>query len=93
MGFTAVNAQGLTAPPFFLSFLVTIATTWIADKTQQRGFMIATLTVIGGVGYIMLAVAKSVAVRYTGCFLAASGIFPAIANILPWVLSKSLPYL
>ena len=52
--------------------------------------MIATLTVIGGVGYIMLAAAKSVAVRYTGCFLAASGIFPAIANILPWVLSKSL---
>jgi hypothetical protein len=88
VGFTAVNAQGLTAPPFFLSFLVTIASTWIADKTQQRGFMIAGLTVMGGVGYIMLATAKSVAARYAGCFLAASGIFPAIANILPWVLSK-----
>jgi hypothetical protein len=26
MGFSAVNAQGLTAPPFFLSFLVTLIT-------------------------------------------------------------------
>jgi hypothetical protein len=87
VGFTAVNAQGLTAPPFFLSFLLTIATTWVADKTQQRGIMIMCLTIIGGVGYIMLAVAKSVGARYAGVFLAAAGIFPAIANILPWVLS------
>ncbi|KAF2670893.1 MFS general substrate transporter [Microthyrium microscopicum] len=88
MGFTAVNAQGLTAPPFFLSFLVTISTAWIADRTQQRGIMIACLTTIGGVGYLMLALAKSVGARYAGVFLAASGIFPAIANILPWVLNN-----
>jgi hypothetical protein len=88
VGFTAVNAQGLTAPPFFLSFLLTIATTWIADKTQQRGIVIMILSTIGGVGYLMLAVAKSVGARYAGVFLAAAGIFPSIANILPWVLSK-----
>jgi dipeptide/tripeptide permease len=88
MGFSAINAQGLTAPPFFLSFLVTIATTWIADRTQQRGVVIGLLTTMGGVGYIMLATAKSVGARYTGCFLAAAGIFPAIANILPWVLNN-----
>jgi len=26
--------------------------------------------------------------RYTGVFLAASGIFPSIANILPWVANN-----
>lgn len=88
MGFTAVKAQGLTAPPFLLAFLVTLAASYIADKTQQRGIMVMVLSAIGGVGYIMLAVAKSVGARYTGVFLAAAGIFPAIANILPWVLSK-----
>ena len=36
----------------------------------------------------MLAVGNSVAVRYTGCFLAAAGIFPSIANILPWVMNN-----
>jgi len=88
MGFTAVQAQGLTAPPFFLSFCFTIITTWIADKTQQRGLMLVFLTLLGGAGYLMLALAKSVAARYTGVFLAACGIFPAIANILPWVLNN-----
>ncbi|KAF7714775.1 MFS-type transporter [Penicillium ucsense] len=88
MGFTAINAQGLTAPPFFASFLCTIATTWIADRIQQRGLMIAGLSTIGGIGYVLLATCKPVGVRYLGVFLAACGIFPSIANILPWVLNN-----
>lgn len=50
MGFDAVDAQGLTAPPFFLSFLITIFSTWVADKTQQRGWTIMLLATIGGTG-------------------------------------------
>lgn len=88
MGFSAINAQGLTAPPFFLSFLITIITPYIADRTQQRGIMLVLLTIIGGTGYVILAAAKSVGARYFGVFMAASGIFPAIANILPWVLNN-----
>lgn len=89
MGFTAIDAQGLTAPPFFASFIVTIATTWLADRIQQRGLVIASLSAMGGVGYVLLAACNSVGVRYFGVFLAACGIFPAIANILPWVTSES----
>ncbi|KAF7587942.1 hypothetical protein BBP40_006508 [Aspergillus hancockii] len=88
MGFTSINAQGLTAPPYFASFLVTIATTWIADRLQQRGLMIAFLSLIGAVGYVLLATCTSVSVRYAGVFLAAIGVFPSIANILPWVLNN-----
>ncbi|EPS32047.1 hypothetical protein PDE_07006 [Penicillium oxalicum 114-2] len=88
MGFTAINAQGLTAPPFFASFLCTIVTTWIADRIQQRGLMIAGLSAIGGIGHVLLATCESVGVRYFGVFLAACGIFPSIANILPWVLNN-----
>ena len=88
MGFNAIDSQGLTAPPFFVSFLVTIFSTWVADKTQQRGLTIMCLTAIGGIGYVLLASVKLVGVRYFGVFLAASGIFPSIANILPWVLNN-----
>lgn len=93
MGFSAVNAQGLTAPPFFVSFLLTVGTTYIADRTQQRGFMLIVLSLVGGIGYVILASAKQVGARYFGVFMAAAGIFPAIANILPWVLSKPFPVL
>lgn len=88
MGFTSIHAQGLTAPPYFLAFLVCILTTWIADRTRQRGLMVFGLSIMGGVGYILLATVKSVGVRYLGVFLAAAGVFPAIANILPWVLNN-----
>lgn len=88
MGFSAINAQGLTAPPFFLSFLITIITPYIADRTQQRGLMLMVLSVVGGTGYVILAAARSVGARYFGVFMAAAGIFPAIANILPWVLNN-----
>jgi cyanate permease len=88
MGYSNINAQGLTAPPYFLSFLVCIATTYIADRTQQRGLMIAGLSIMATVGYVLLATVRSVGVRYLGVFLAAAGVFPAIANILPWVLNN-----
>lgn len=91
MGFSSINAQGLTAPPFFASFLVTLVTPFIADRVQQRGFIIAGLSLIGSVGYILCATVTTVGVRYFGVFLATCGVFPAIANILPWVLSESLP--
>lgn len=88
MGFSSIDAQGLTAPPFFLSFLITILSVYVADKTQQRGFTIMLMSTIGFIGYVLLAAVETVGVRYFGVFLAAAGIFPSIANILPWVLSE-----
>lgn len=88
MGFSGVTAQGLSAPPFFLSACLTVLTTWVADRTRQRGLIIIGLSLVAGVGYIMLATCKSVAARYAGVFLAAAGVFPAIGNILPWVMNN-----
>lgn len=88
MDFSNVNAQGLSAPPYFLAFLVVIATCYIADKTSQRGYTITLLSLLGATGYIMLATSRSVAVRYAGVYLAAAGVFPSIANILPWVMNN-----
>jgi len=88
MGFTSIHAQGLTAPPYFLSFLCCILTTYLADRTRQRGLVILALSAIGGTGYLLLAVCQSVAVRYFAIFLASAGVFPSVANILPWVLNN-----
>lgn len=88
MGFSAINAQGLTAPPFFFSFLVTVFSTYVADRIRQRGYTLMFLSCVGGIGYILLATCETVGVRYFGVFLAAAGVFPCIANILPWVLSE-----
>ncbi|KAL1865108.1 hypothetical protein VTK73DRAFT_5478 [Phialemonium thermophilum] len=88
MHYSSIDAQGLTAPPYFLAFLICILTTYISDRTRQRGLMIIALSLIGCVGYVLLATVRSVPVRYFGVFLAAAGVFPAIANILSWVLNN-----
>ncbi|KAI0477187.1 MFS transporter-like protein [Xylariaceae sp. FL0804] len=88
MGYSSVNAQGLSAPPYFLSFLVCIGSTWVADRTQQRGLMITGLSLVAGVGYVLLATCRATGVRYFGVFLAAAGVFPAISNILPWTINN-----
>jgi hypothetical protein len=50
--------------------------------------MIAGLSFLAAIGYLLLAVCETVGIRYFGVWLAACGVFPAIANILPWVMSK-----
>lgn len=89
MGFSSINAQGLSAPPYFVAFLSAIITTYVADKTSQRAFMLMTTSAVGGVGYVVLATVKTVGIRYFATFLAAAGVFSTIPNILGWTLSKS----
>ncbi|KAF2793118.1 MFS general substrate transporter [Melanomma pulvis-pyrius CBS 109.77] len=88
MGFTPLTSQGLSAPPYFIAFLLVITTTYIADRTQQRGLTIVILSAVGAIGYIMLATTSSTGPRYAGVYLAAAGVFPSIGNILPWVLNN-----
>lgn len=87
IGYTSINAQGLSAPPYFVAFLCALITTYIADKTQQRGLMVITTSVVGGIGYVILATVVTAGVRYFAVFLAAAGVFSTIPNILAWTLS------
>ena len=88
MGYSAINAQGLSAPPYFVAFLFAMILTYIADRTQQRALMIVFTSCLGGIGYVLLATVKTVGVRYFAVYLAAAGVFPTIPNILAWTMSK-----
>ena len=87
MGYSSINAQGLSAPPYFAAFLFANITTFIADRTQQRGLVLIITSLVGGIGYIVLATVRTVGVRYFAVYLAAAGVFSTIPNILAWTLS------
>ncbi|CAF9935580.1 MAG: hypothetical protein ALECFALPRED_006489, partial [Alectoria fallacina] len=86
MGYSSINAQGLSAPPYFAAYLFANITTFIADRTQQRGLVLITTSLVGGIGYIVLATVTTVGVRYFAVYLAAAGVFSTIPNILAWTL-------
>ncbi|KAL8993865.1 MAG: hypothetical protein Q9188_007214 [Gyalolechia gomerana] len=88
MGYSSIDAQGLSAPPYFVAFLSALITTFIADRTQQRGLVLMITSLVGAVGYLVLATVETVGVRYFAIFLAAAGVFSTIPNILAWTLNN-----
>lgn len=88
MGYTSINAQGLSAPPSFAAFAAALGTTWVADRKQQRCIVILGSSLVGGVGFILLACVETVGVRYFATFLASAGVFSVVPNVLAITLSK-----
>lgn len=82
--FTTIQSNGLTAPPYVLTFVAIIGTSWVSDRIRLRGPFIAGWALIASVGYICLGVGTSVSVRYFGFFLAPL-VFVSIALSLSWV--------
>lgn len=81
MGYSSINAQGLTAPIYFASFLCCVAAAFISDRYQKRAFVIAISAIVGAIGYLLLAIVEDMNktnIRYLGVWLAVCGIFPAL---------------
>jgi MFS family permease len=82
MGYESINAQGLTAPVYFTSFLCCVAAALISDRYGKRGFVIMIAASVGCIGYLLLAVLEKEKynnVRYFAVWLAVCGVFPALA--------------
>ncbi|GAA5959127.1 hypothetical protein JCM8115_005646 [Rhodotorula mucilaginosa] len=88
MGYSSIRAQGLSAPPYLGSFFILLASTYMSDKFADRTIFIIPLATIAGIGYLLLAIVKTTAIRYFAVFLAAGGLFPVIGLMLP--LTSSL---
>ncbi|CAH0025271.1 unnamed protein product [Clonostachys rhizophaga] len=91
LGYSSIQAQGLTAPPYAASFLVCLAAAFFSDKFGHRGYVIAGLSTVAGVGYLSLAMIEDQAknnIRYLGVWLAVIGVFPCLALNHTWVLNN-----
>ncbi len=81
IGYSSVNAQGLTAPAYFAAFLCCVAVAYFSDRYGKRGFIVAGFATMGGIGYLILVLIRDenrFRTRYAGIWLAACGVFPAL---------------
>lgn len=91
MGYTSINAQGLSAPPYFASFLLCITAAIISDRWLGRGLVVALSATVGMVGYLIMAAVQDeskTGVCYLGIWLATCGIFPALCLNMTWLLNN-----
>lgn len=85
MGYTSLNAQGLSACPYLTAYVACLAASFISDKFRRRGILIIFFCCAGGVGYVLLATIHTTGVRYFATFLVCAGVFPAVALTFTWV--------
>lgn len=91
LGFTAVDAQLLTAPPNVLGFLTVIIVGFFSDRIKARGPFIAALFVVAAIGYIMQLASDRSGVKYAGTFFIAAGAFPCPPLVLGWLANNLAP--
>lgn len=84
MGYSAIQAQGLSAPPYVVTYIFVLTLAYFSDKLRIRSNFISCITLVGSVGYLLLAFVDLRSVRYLACFLVALGVFPAIPLVITW---------
>jgi MFS family permease len=89
MGFSPVNAQGLTAPVYLAAFVLSILSAWYSDRIGNRGWFVCGFAGVGCIGYVLLATVEDVvAVRYAAIWLICCGVFPALSLNVTWLFNN-----
>ncbi|KAL5603961.1 hypothetical protein FOVSG1_006711 [Fusarium oxysporum f. sp. vasinfectum] len=84
LGYSNTTAQLMSTPPYLVACAICVAVGWWADKVQQRGVFMILFISTSAVGLILLMAVEHAGVRYFGCFLLASGVFPCVPQGIAW---------
>ncbi|WYZ45658.1 hypothetical protein EsH8_VIII_000974 [Colletotrichum jinshuiense] len=85
LGFDRVTTLLLTAPPYLVSLVVSIANNYSADRTHNASFHIIWPMCVAIMGYIIAATTLSTGPRYFSMFCMTIGAYGTNAVLLAWV--------
>lgn len=85
MGYSSVQAQGLSAPPYLCSYFVCLLMSFLSDRFGNRSYFLSALALLGAVGYLVQALIQTNGVRYFATYLICAGVFSAVALTFTWV--------
>lgn len=85
IGFTDINAQGMSALPYLAAVFAILLVCYLSDKFSQRAYAIIACCTIAIIGYVILATCKhSQGLQYFGLFLAVPGVYASHSIIMTW---------
>jgi MFS family permease len=73
MGYTTIQTQLLTVPPYFVASIVSILVAWLSQRYSKRGIWILMMLPLAMIGSGMLIGSNNRNVEYAGIFFLASG--------------------
>lgn len=92
MGYTTLDAQLLTAPPYVFAAIFSFSLAILSDKTGYRGPFIIFQSIVAIVGLCLTAFHTNNAVRYFGVFLGIGGGSANVASILGYLQNNTSGY-
>jgi hypothetical protein len=92
MGHPPTATQLLLLPPYLLSFLILLLTSYLSDRFSTRSIPLITHCLLASTGYLVLALAPTLdlspTTRYLALFPTTVGFFSAITMIITWNLNN-----
>ena len=98
MGYSSLDSQALSAPPFLLAFVVVLITAYLSDHNRSRSpyLIIHALMssfayfIIAGTGYFNAQIPTGlyIFIRYVCIYPATSGFFSAITLLQAWAMDN-----
>ena len=92
MGFSRLQSQALSAPPFLFAFFVVLITAFVSDRLKSRSIPMIFHALLAMSGYIMATVAgifhAGPAIRYLATFPICAGFFSAVTVVITWTINN-----
>ncbi|GAM83811.1 hypothetical protein ANO11243_018010 [Dothideomycetidae sp. 11243] len=90
LGYKSLEANLMTVPPYAVAYVVTLAVSYSADRTNSRSLHSAAFATIGAAGFLASALLPpdSYKSRYGCLIVACAGAFSCIPPLLGWLSSN-----
>jgi len=89
---SANRTQLLSVPPFACSFVLGIASSYLADRYKRRGVTTVIFSLIATVGYIIFLVTPNKHANYGALFLQVIGVYGCAPPLVTWVSNNVQPF-
>lgn len=98
MGYSSLQAQALSAPPYLVAFVVVLLTAYASDRSRSRSPYLIAHALISSLAYLAIAATGyfhshlpprfHIFIRYICVYPATAGFFSAITLIITWSMDN-----
>ncbi|KAJ5340847.1 hypothetical protein N7541_009971 [Penicillium brevicompactum] len=98
MGYTSLQAQALSAPPYLVAFVVVLITAYASDRSRSRSPYLIGHALVSSLSYLTIAVTGyyhahlpqwlHTLIRYFCVYPATAGFFSAITIVITWSMDN-----
>ncbi|KAG6902045.1 hypothetical protein C0995_005255 [Termitomyces sp. Mi166 len=92
LGYTNVDAQLYSVPPFAAAFVVAIIVSYLSDRYGARGIVSIFSGVLATIGFAMFYASSSPNVKYGSLFMSITGAYNGAPALSTWNANNTAPY-